>query len=217
MRIIIRVSLVAALTALLSTSIDAQFGRGRGPGMRTPEIRGVLNPTEGAGAVYQSSSGQIEMALVGREDVGGKPGYWIQIGVASPEGQMYLKQLRVMSGNSSTITKVIMQPPKGAPMEMPATMFGPTTSVEASTGTLIGKETITVPAGTFECDHSQAADKSWDSWVSSRVPPFGVVKSKDSSGEMTLVRTVTGVVDRVKGTPQRLELPDGIPAGVFGR
>lgn len=217
MRRITRLSLVAALTVLISTSLAAQFGRGRGPGMRTPEIRGMLTPTEGAGAVYQSSSGQIEMALIGREDVGGKPGYWIQIGVMSPEGQMYLKQLRVMSGNTSTITRVIMQPPQGAPMEMPATMFGATTSTDASAGTLIGKETITVPAGTFECDHYQAADKSWDTWLSAQVPPFGVVKSKDTTGEMTLVRTMTGVVDRVKGTPQRLDLPDGIPAGVFGR
>ena len=216
MRTIHRLCLVVALTALVSPPLAAQFGRGRGAGMRAPEMRGVLTPTEGAGAVYQSSSGEIEMALVGREDVGGKQGYWIQIGVTSREGQMYLKQLRVMEGNTATIAKVIMQPPKGAPMEMPARMFGPTTSTDASAGTLIGKETITVPAGTFECDHYQAADKSWDSWVSARVPPFGVVKSKDATGEMTLVRTVTGVVDRVRGTPQRLELPDGIP-GVFGR
>lgn len=202
-------TLLIVSTSVFAGPAAAQFGRG--PGMRAPAIRGVLTPTVGSGAVYRGASGDVEIALVGTETVDGKAGYWIQIGTMSPEGQVYIKQLRVDDGTSSTIVRVLMQPPQGAPMEMPASMFGATTSASAHAGKLLGSESVTTPAGTFTCDHYQANDKSWDSWVSATVPPFGLVKSHDGTGDMTLVRTLTGVIDHVTGTPQHLDMPGGMP------
>jgi len=201
----------AFLVVVLASPASAQFGR-PGPGQRPPEIRGILNPVIGSGAVYQSSTGETEIGLVGKEDVGGKQGYWIQIKVNSPEGEMYIKQLRVADGNTTTLTRVILQPPQGGPMEMPTAMFGQATSASVKVDSrLVGTENVKTAAGTFKCEHYQANDGSWDSWVAADVPPWGLVKSKDGSGEMVLLRTLTGVADRVKGTPQKLELPEGMP------
>jgi hypothetical protein len=213
--------LLAAVVLGLAGTAAAQFGR-PGPGQRPPQFRGVLNPSVGAGAVYDmksdTTSGEVEISLVSKEDVGGKSGYWIQIGMMSPEGQMYIKQLMVMDGKKATLSRLIMQPPQGAPMEMPATMFGAgnTSGDVRDQGKLIGKESLTTPAGTFDCEHYQATDKSWDVWIAPNVPPWGLVKSKDAAGEMTLKRTISGVPDRIKGTPQKLELPPGF-SGIPGR
>jgi hypothetical protein len=215
MRITGCLTLFVASTSVLAVPAAAQFGRG--PGMRAPVVRGLLTPTVGTGAVYQTAKGQVEISLVGIENVRGKQGYWVQIGVASPEGQVYIKQLRVMDGNTTTIVRVIMQPPQGGAMEMPASMFGPTTSADAHSGKLLGRESITTAAGTFNCDHYQGEDGSWDSWVAANVPPFGVVKSRDSTGEMTLVRSLTGVVDHVTGTPASLDMPQGFSPGMVPR
>jgi hypothetical protein len=131
-----------------------------------------------------------------------------------------MKQLMVVDGTKSTISRVVLQPPQGGPMEMPLTMF---TSANMSgdvrdQGKPMGTESLTTPAGTFNCQHYQANNGSWDVWVAPNVPPWGLVKSKDSDGEMTLKRTITGVPDRIKGTPQKLELPSGfggIPDGLI--
>jgi hypothetical protein len=213
MRTLHRVMFLALVLAVAG-SAAAQFGR-PGPGSRPPQFRGVFNPVIGAGAVYDmksdTTSGDVEISLVGKEDVGGKPGYWIQMGVMSPEGQMYLKQLMVVDGKNATISRLIMQPPQGGPMEMPTTMFGagnPSGDVRDQ-GKLVGKESLTTPAGTFSCDHYRANNGTWDVWIAPNVPPWGLVKSKDAAGEMTVKRTMTGVLDRIKGTPQKLELPPG--------
>ena len=191
----------------------AQFGRG-GPGMRPPQVRGVLNPVVGSGAVYQTANGEVEISLVGKEDVGGKPGYWVQIGV----GQMYMKNLTVVDGKNMTVSRMIMQPPGGGPMEMSPAMFGAPPGADVREGQLVGTESVTTPAGTFNCEHYRANNGSWEAWIAPNVPPWGLVKSKSESGEMTLLRTITGVKDRITGTPQKFELPPGfggIPEGVI--
>jgi hypothetical protein len=206
MRILRNLVLVASVF-LLAFPASAQFGRGGRP----PQIRGILNPTIGSGAVYQSKDGEIEISLVGKEDVDGKQGYWIQMGSDSREGRVYVKQLWVVDGNNSTMTRMIMQPPSGGAMEMPTSMFGALTSMNLKNdGHLVGTESITTPAGTFSCEHYQANNNSWDSWVAANIPPWGLVKAKDAAtGEMVLLRTFTGALDRIKGKPQKLEMPEG--------
>jgi hypothetical protein len=209
------VALIASLVLLSVGTATAQFGRG--PGMRVPTIRGVINPIVGSGAVYQTSNGEVEITLVGKEDVAGKQGLWIQIGMKSPEGQMYMKQLTVVDGKTLTISRVVVQPPQGNAMEMPPGMLGATTaSADVSAdGELVGTESIVTPAGTFSTQHYKGA--GWETWVAANAPPWGLVKSKDATGEMTLVRTITDAPDRIKGTPQKLEIPGGFPNIPRGR
>ena len=51
----------------------------------------------------------------------------------------------------------------------------------------VGSESVTVPAGTFSCDHWAKDDGSGDIWVSSQVAPMGMVKSVDKNDTTVLV------------------------------
>jgi hypothetical protein len=188
-------------------------------GMRQPQMRGVWSPVVGSGAAYQMEGGregkmEVEFAVVGTENVGGKPGYWLEMAFQSPrEGLMVMKQLMVLDANSLQVKRMIMQAPGEEPMEMPMNMMmmqgGGQQRASAdirSEADLVGKETITTPAGTFPCDHYRAKDKSWDAWVTDKVAPYGMVKMVSKDSAMTLVRVVTNAKSRITGTPRKMDM-----------
>jgi hypothetical protein len=201
--------------ALLSaTPAAAQGGMMMGP----PEFRGVLNPVVGSGAVYQISGGrtgnsEVEIAVVGKETVDGKDGYWMQIGANAPNaGQMYMKTLMVIDGQVGRVTRLIIQAPnQGPPMEMPVGgMMGrgapqPTSTDIREQAERVGAESVTTPAGTFNCEHYRARDGSWEAWISPQVSPWGLVKSTTRDTTMVLSRVITNAQDRITGTPQRFD------------
>jgi hypothetical protein len=65
----------------------------------------------------------------------------------------------------------------------------------------MGKESVTTPAGTFVCEHYRAKDGSSDTWISSQVAPFGVVKTQGKNSSMMLTKVVTDAHDKIVGTP----------------
>jgi hypothetical protein len=69
----------------------------------------------------------------------------------------------------------------------------------------VGTESVTTPAGTFNCDHYRAKDGSWDAWISTQVMPWGVVKSTSKDVNMTLTRVITNATDHITGTPQVMD------------
>jgi hypothetical protein len=184
--------------------------------MAPPEFRGVFNPVVGSGAAYEVENGarksEIEIAVVGKEEVAGKQGVWMEMGVNSPEagGQMYMKTLMVIDGKNASVTRMIMQPPGMGPMEMPMQgMMGgaqqPAATDVRETAERVGAETVTTPAGTFNCEHYRAKDGSWDAWISPQVAPWGLVKSTARDTTMTVTRLITNARDHISGTPQRFD------------
>ena len=145
----------------------AQFGHS---GPRAPQIPTPFKPVVGSGAEYQftgkKENANFTYAVVGQEQVDGAEGYWLEIRIANAKkmkGETVMKELMVMNGTQPDIKRLIMQPPGRPAMEMPASMMGMMKKhIPAATGgddktggpgEKIGTETITVPAGTFECDH----------------------------------------------------------------
>lgn len=192
-------------------------------GQRPPSMPGTFKPVVGSGAQYQMTSqeGTVDFsyAVVGEEQVGGEPGYWLEIrtkGSRMP-GEMVMKQLVVMNPSRLEIKRMIMQPPGRPPMEMPAGMMemmqqhAPATQggSKASLGEKIGDETITVPAGTFECEHyrKQENGKTIDYWISTKISPYGVVKM--TSGDMTMVleKSLSNQTSHIQGEPQQMNIP----------
>ncbi|HEV1996118.1 MAG TPA: hypothetical protein VGR03_17425 [Candidatus Acidoferrum sp.] len=55
----------------------------------------------------------------------------------------------------------------------------------------VGTETITVPAGTFACEHWRANDGTSDFWISDKVRPMGLVKTVGKDSSMVLLRLIT--------------------------
>jgi hypothetical protein len=166
----------------------------------------------GSGAAYEITTSEgrktnIEYAIVGKESVNGKDAYWMEwttSGMGS--GQMVMKVLTA-AGDSGVTSRVIMQMPGRPPMEMPAQMTGHMNnqSVPAdirSAAEDVGSESITVPAGTFACEHYRMKDGSGDTWVSTKVNPFGVVKHQGKDSTMVLTKVITDAKDKIIGVPQ---------------
>jgi hypothetical protein len=69
----------------------------------------------------------------------------------------------------------------------------------------VGTETISVPAGTFVCEHYRMTDGSGDIWVSPKVSPWGLVKFSGKDATLVLLKTITGAKDHITGTPMKFD------------
>jgi hypothetical protein len=208
---IMRVGRLSALVVIVclatAASISAQMG------MRSVHLPpGFFNPVMGGGASYQTTDSDgrtsgMELALIGKESVNGKDGYWIEWTMPDRSiGTILAKEL-VVVGDKITISRVVFQMAGRPPMVMPEEM---TSNMEIKPSDIrtkaddLGSESITVPAGTFSCEHYRAKDSGDDTWISSKVSPIGLVKdqSKDQTRTTVLVKTYTDAKDKITGTPQ---------------
>jgi len=179
-----------------------------------PSLRGVWNPVVGSGAAYQVDGPQkmeMEIAVVGKEDVNGKTGYWIEMGMnPSGRGQMYVKNLEVIDGKTYMVSRMITQMAGQPPMEMPVQMFNQGMSAAQSTDIRdqaqhVGTEDVTTPAGTFSCDHYRTTKEGWDVWLSTQITPWGLVKSTGNGTTIVLSKVLSNATDHITGTPQKFD------------
>lgn len=203
-----RMALTVFLVVFSAVAAHAQMGMHSGP----PAMHGVWNPVVGEGGVYEFSSKdggtqKMEMAIVGKDTVDGKEAFWYQMVIDTPQGggQMVSKHLMVRDGQETRYIKTIMQIPGQPPMEMPAQMTQRQHAKQAADikteSQDVGSETITVPAGTFNCVHYRMNDGSGDAWVAKNVSPYGLVKYQGKDTTMTLVKVVTDAKDKIVGKP----------------
>jgi hypothetical protein len=192
-----------------------------GMGRQAPRLLGEFKPVVGSGAQYQMTAQNRTMtlayAIVGKEDVERNTGYWMEIRTENPEmpGETVMKQLVVPGGEGRHIRRMIMQRPGSPPIEMPMGMMPgmgrrePESGSDTSPGEKVGTETITVPAGTFVCEHyrKQEPQGTMDVWISSKISPYGTVKM--SSGEMTMVleKVLSNETSHIQGEPQKMNIP----------
>jgi hypothetical protein len=198
--ILAAVSLVFAMTAVAGAQM----------GMRPTQLpRGVFHPVVGQGAVYATtdSSGpkhNMEFDVVGKDSVNGKDAYWLEFTMTGTEwGDVLSKIEMVVDGGVTYTAKTIVQLAGNPPMEMPAAMTTKTqtpTEIKDKADDL-GSESVTVPAGTFSCEHYRMKDGTGDAWVNETVTPFGLVKSQSKDSSTVLLKTVSGATDKITGTP----------------
>jgi hypothetical protein len=202
----LRFAVSAVLFGLMATAAAAQMGA-----FSAPNVMGFWNPVVGQGAAYsmQSAKGdktEMQIAIVGKEQVEGKDAYWYEMAFNRGSGQMIIKTLMVLNGTDTHVSRMIMQMPGRPPMEMPAQMLHQDKTTQPadvrSDAEDLGSETITVPAGTFTCKHYRTKKAGGDVWVSDKISPYGLVKSKTNDSSMELTKVVTGAKDQITGTPQ---------------
>ena len=142
-----------------------------------------------------------EMAVVGQEG----NGWWVETRMNIPE-EVISKILMTDGGVERFVVKAASQPA----MELPAVQAQgvPQTGVE-KTGALVGRESVTTPAGTFLCEHYRVQDGGGasDIWVTEAVSPYGVVKMVGPEITLTLAKTLTGATTRIRETPQKIAMP----------
>jgi hypothetical protein len=188
---------------------------------------GLQNPTIGSGSEYliTTKGKQMDMSVIamGKENVEGETGYWMEMRMNSPElgGEMVTKTLTVASGTQAGMKRMIMQAPGKPPMEMGGFMMNmmqqhqsaPITpnagGANTGMGELIGTESMTVPAGTFDCKHYRKTDArgTTDLWISTDVTPYAMVKMTSPDSTMVLKKVLTNETTHINGEPQKMQMP----------
>jgi hypothetical protein len=173
-------------------------------------ITKVFHPEVGKGAQYEDTKGNgsnnvMEMAIVGKETVDGKEGYWMQIVFTDEKGGKTVGKSLITADDFAPHKLIIEMPGQGA-MEIPMNLSGSHKNQrdemqnKMNDWHSVGSESITVPAGTFSCEHWQNAKGDENAWTSDKVYPFGLVKSSGHQGQsMVLVKTLDNVPDRITG------------------
>jgi hypothetical protein len=129
-----------------------------------------------------------------------------------PGGQMLMKSLMTVADDGVTSTRMIMQAAGQQPMEMDTNMMPGGRTMKQSTpadvrnkSEVVGTESVTVPAGTFSCEHVREKDGSSDVWISDKVSPWSLVKYQDGKSTMVLTKIITDAKDRITGTPTKFD------------
>jgi len=202
-----RTILTTLVVAALAIPVAAQFGP------RAPEMRGMWNPVVGNGAAYQidgrDGKQEMDIAVVGKEDYQGQPGFWLEMSfaAAAAKGMGAMKMLMVMSPTNGGAKRMIMlmngeayEFPMNSPMMAGKAAKAENMDITKGNGAqLVGTESVTTPAGTFECQHYRTTDPPGDVWVSPKISPWGLVKSQGKDSNMLLVRLITDAKTKITG------------------
>jgi hypothetical protein len=211
MKGLISALLLIAVSFCLVSTARAQMGMDM---FKKPSFTKVFNPVVGKGAEYQtiktdSKNGPrtTQMFIVGKESVDGKDGYWMEIVTANDKGGNFVGKTLFTKDDFQFRRMVIQVPGQGA-MEMP---FGPNQGKNQSMqDTLnewhsIGTESVTVPAGTFSCEHWKNDKNNSEVWTNDKVTPFGMVKEVSPNNTMVLTRILTDMPDQITGPVQKFD------------
>jgi hypothetical protein len=210
--------------AVLSTSVSPLAGQSL-----AEMCRGLASRlTQGDWAEYRMAGQQgtmdIRFAIVGKEAVAGKDYMWFEMKIKSPQGTMITQAL--VPGypyEQTSVEAVVMKMGDQPAMKVPKSMLGMTQGMrgqnpgagasavlqKCESATMIGHETIEVPAGRFDAIHFRNTDagQEGEGWVSAAVP-LGMVKmtwAANGGGEMVLLGHGKDAKSSITETP--MEMP----------
>jgi hypothetical protein len=199
----------AAICSTLAYRASAQFGFSP---IKRPNIANIFHPVVGQGAAYDSTDKDgrkthLEMYIVDKEMVGGEQGYWMEVGHSRDEnGSLNYGKMLVTPSDFKFHRMVFVMPGQAQPMEMDMdAKQGNNVEKEAAKWHSVGMETITVPAGTFSCEHWTSDEGKGDIWASSKVGPMGLVKSVENGRTMVLTGNITEAKTKISGTPVKFD------------
>jgi hypothetical protein len=191
--------------------VQGQFGFSA---IKRPNIANIFHPVLGAGTVYEETSkdgkkSTIEMSIVGSEMVGAQEGYWMEVGhgAGGAEQVTYGKML-VTPGDFVFHKMIFLMPGSTQPMEMDVDStksHRDSMDKNLEKWHAVGNESVTVPAGTFSCEHWTKDEGKGDVWVSSKVSPMGMVKMVDDHDTMVLTKVISDAKSHITGTPVKFD------------
>jgi hypothetical protein len=203
---------LAALTLVTPQPSSAQMGMDM---FKRPAIAKVFHPVVGKGAVYLDTDKDgkttrtSEIAIVGKDSFEGKEGFWMQIYSTDPQGKAFVGKSLITPGDFQ-FHRMIVQPPGQQAMEMPMNMNPArkqTMEDNLTDWQSVGTESITVPAGTFSCEHWRNDKTHAEIWTSDKVTPFGMVKEiNPNGGAQVLSKIVDNATDRITGPVKQFDM-----------
>jgi hypothetical protein len=199
--------------------------------MSGPSLAGLFHPKLGAGAVYEvtdpkGQKTEMEVAVVGKEDVRGTTAYWMEISFSGGASSgSVMKYLVAPQGDNIHVYRFIMKSAQMDAMEMPEMMMSRMNegmkefrTDEKSMGKNLGTEVIMTKLGPKSCTHWQKISEhgTSDVWVNMDVYPNAMVKSvtqmKDGTHTTELVRVTSDARTKITEPPQKMNIP-GMPPG----
>jgi hypothetical protein len=179
---------------------------------KKPNIADIFKPVVGNGAVYETQRTDqrgapkqpLEMTVVGKESFEGKEAYWLEF-AHTDAGSASLGYAKMpMTKDDFQPHRMIVQQPGQQAMELPLhagmhEKIQEHKEEEMEKWHLAGSESITVPAGTFSCQHWKKDEGVGDVWVNDKISPFGMVKYISSGETMVLVKVIAGAKDHITG------------------
>lgn len=182
---------------------------------KKPNIADIFKPVVGTGAVYDDETNQkkstLEMSVIAKDMVDGKEAYWLEFGRTDPQGGvMGYSKVLVTKDDFQFHRMIVQRPGKSQPFEIALNDMGmdrqSPMQKEVEKWHKVGTESITVPAGTFSCDHWASDDGKSDAWTSSKVSPMALVKQTSPGHSMVLVKVLTDAQDHITGTPMKMDM-----------
>jgi len=185
--------------------------------------KGPKLPAAGSWAEYKVDSSAMRLAYLGKEAAGERVEMSMNRPASrrGPAGPMVIQM--VVPGypyEMADAKEVVMQSGSDAPMKLNEQMLGMMRSRMPSGSqinnetcarmTEVGKESVTVPAGTFQTTHYRDAQRGTDVWISPSVP-FGMVRVVGEGRTVELQSSGTGAKSKITGTPQEMG-----PGGMMG-
>ena len=207
------VALLAGICLAAGAPAEAQMGLDI---FKRPAIAKAIHPVVGKGAVYEDASKDgktqtMEIAIVGKDTVDGKDGYWMQMVASGTDGKGFVGKTLVTFDDFQYHRAIIQQPGQQA-MEIPMQMSAAGRQRMQDTISdwhSVGTENITVPAGSFSCEHWHSDKNNADAWTSDKVTPFGMVKTVSSKGgTQVLVKLVDNATDRITGPVKQFDMQE---------
>jgi hypothetical protein len=201
-----RITWAVVLLLPLVVPASAQMGMDL---FRKPTIAKAFHPVVGKGAEYETTSQRnggtrthtMELSVVGKDTVDGKEAYWMQF-ASTDDKQQTMVGKSLITPDDFEFHRIIVQIPGQGAMEMPANMTANNRdkmNQQLSDWHSVGTDTITVPAGTFSCEHWKNEKDGSEIWTSEKVTPFGMVKQAGKDSTMVLVKVLDNVPDRITG------------------
>jgi hypothetical protein len=202
------------LSTMLCTALvqgaSAQFGFSP---IKRPNIANIFHPVVGQGAAYDTTDkdgkkSHMEMYVVDKEMVGTEQAYWMEVGhSADASGNLAYGKMLVTPTDFKFHKMVFVMPGQTQPMEMDMEAKQHQTEMEKEVEKWhsVGTETITVPAGTFSCEHWTNDEGKGDVWASPKVGPMGLVKSVENGRTMVLTKLITDAKTKITGTPVKFD------------
>ena len=202
--------LATMLCTALVPSASAQFGFSP---IKRPNIANIFHPVVGQGAAYDTTDkdgkkSHMEMYVVDKEMVGTEQAYWMEVGhSADASGNLAYGKMLVTPTDFKFHKMVFVMPGQTQPMEMDIEAKQHQTEMEKEVEKWhsVGTETITVPAGTFSCEHWTNDEGKGDVWASPKVGPMGLVKSVENGRTMVLTKLITDAKTKITGTPVKFD------------
>lgn len=182
-------------------------------------MKDVRWPAVGKWAEYATmmndKPGRMRYAVIGTETRGGVRMKWIEMRIIGENKARNMTYQMLMPGEPKDIGKteeVIFKSGDKQAMKMGGAMMGlmrgqlENNSVLSNLCegvTLVGEESVTVPAGTIQTFHFHNTKYDSDAWVSPKVP-FIMVKSVGKHHKMELASTGDGAKSSITETPTEM-------------